>query len=62
MTLFSMAYSALSVKSSTQSIINAALLVLFLIYLNNEKIIKDIVTLRYFKALNLKKTNGEKTK
>ncbi len=62
MTFFSMAYSALSVKSSTQSIINAALLVLFLIYLNNEKIIKDIVTLRYFKALNLKKTNGEKTK
>ena len=61
-TFFSMSYSALSVKSSTQSIINAVLLVVFLIYLNNEKIIKDIVTLRYFKDMKLKKTNGDKTK
>lgn len=62
MTFFSMAYSALSVKSSTQSIINAALLVLFLIYLSNEKIIKEIVTLKYFKKLNLGNSSGEKTK
>lgn len=37
------------VTSSTQSIINAVLLVIFLIYLSNEKICKDLATGKLFK-------------
>ncbi len=49
MTFFSMTYSALNVKSSTQSIISAVLLVVFLIYLSNERLVKDIVTFRHIR-------------
>lgn len=56
MTFFAMSYSALQLKSSTQSIIGAVLLVVFLIYLNNEQTVKDIVTLKFFKKLFTKKT------
>ena len=59
MTFFSMAYSALSLKSSTQSIINAVLLVVFLIYLSNEKTVKDIAALKHIRNLFKKKTDGE---
>ena len=59
MTFFSMAYSALNLKSSTQSIINAVLLVVFLIYLSNEKTVKDIAALRHIRNLFKKKTDGE---
>ncbi len=44
MTFFSMTYSALNLKSSVQSIINAVLLVVFLIYLNNEGLLKKILS------------------
>ena len=59
MTFFSMTYSALNVKSSTQAIINAVLLVVFLIYLSNEKTVKDIAALRHLRnILNRKSTGG----
>lgn len=58
MTFFSMTYSALSVKSSTQSIIGAVLLVAFLIYLNNERFIKDIAALRHIRNVFKKTTDG----
>ena len=46
MSFFTMTYVAFDLKSSTQSIINAVLLVVFLIYLNNERLIRDWVTLK----------------
>lgn len=56
-TLIGMAYSALNASTSTQSIITASLLVLFLIYLNNERRIRGILTL----DRRRKESVGEKT-
>ena len=49
MTLFSMMYSAFSLTNSVQAIISAVLLVAFLIYLSNEKLIKELVTFKHLR-------------
>lgn len=64
MSMLNSAFALLNtvIDSSTQSIINALLLVVFLIFLNNEEICKDLVTGKLFKkwikALKEKKIQG----
>ena len=61
MSFFTMTYVAFDLKSSTQSIINAVLLVVFLIYLNNEQLIRKWVTLKPLREhlKNKKTANSE---
>lgn len=55
-----MAYNN-EVSQSTQSIINAVLLVVFLIYLNNEQLVKDLVTFKHLREYLKRKKNNSNT-